>query len=84
MPKQIIAYSLRVLAAGTRFGQLATNSLDCLEIRDEIGDDVVARYFRVAHGELLTNRPMMPAMLTHNEQVIRQDCLCYIMERLAY
>ena len=23
----------------------------------------------------------MPFMLTLNEQVIRQDCLCYIMER---
>jgi succinylglutamate desuccinylase len=24
----------------------------------------------------------MPSMLTLNERVIRQDCLCYLMERL--
>jgi hypothetical protein len=23
----------------------------------------------------------MPSMLTRDEQVIRQDCLCYLMER---
>jgi len=24
----------------------------------------------------------MPAMLTRDERVIRQDCLCYLMERI--
>ena len=28
--------------------------------------------------------PVMPAMLTLDERVIRQDCLCYFMERLVY
>jgi hypothetical protein len=27
---------------------------------------------------------VMPAMLTRDERVIRQDCLCYLMERLPY
>jgi hypothetical protein len=27
---------------------------------------------------------LMPAMLTRDERVIRQDCLCYLMERLPY
>jgi len=25
--------------------------------------------------------PIMPSMLTVNERAIRQDCLCYLMER---
>ena len=25
---------------------------------------------------------MMPAMLTLDENIIRQDCLCYLMERM--
>jgi len=27
---------------------------------------------------------LMPSMLTVNEAAIRQDCLCYLMERMAY
>jgi hypothetical protein len=35
----------------------------------------------VRRGELLTRRVVMPSMLTLDERVIRQDCLCYLMER---
>ena len=42
------------------------------------------RYFEIRSGELRTRRPVMPSMLTMDEQVIRQDCLCYLMERLVY
>ncbi len=76
--------NFRELETGTRFGLVANDSLDCLSVRDELEQDVASRYFRAHQGELLTHRPMMPAMLTRDEQVIRQDCLCYIMERLAY
>lgn len=72
------------LPPGTRFGQLAQDSLDCLEVRDEMGQAVGTRYFSAHQGELTTRRPIMPAMLTRDERVIRQDCLCYLMERLAY
>ena len=36
-----------------------------------------------ADSELRLRVPMMPSMLTRNEVVIRQDCLCYFMERLT-
>jgi len=26
---------------------------------------------------------LMPAMLTRDKRVIRQDCLCYLMERIS-
>jgi hypothetical protein len=29
-------------------------------------------------------RPVTPAMLTLDTLAIRQDCLCYLMERLPY
>ena len=50
---------------------------------DEDGREVFERYFEVRDGELRTRRAVMPAMLTLNERVIRQDCLCYLMERFA-
>ncbi|MFZ3041956.1 MAG: hypothetical protein WA108_09235 [Thiobacillus sp.] len=35
-----------------------------------------------SRGEITLRKPLMPAMLTRDEQVIRQDCLCYLMERI--
>jgi hypothetical protein len=29
-------------------------------------------------------KSLMPAMLTRDTRVIRQDCLCYLMERIPY
>ncbi len=49
---------------------------------NEEGERVTDRFFAVNEGELRTRLPVMPSMLTLDERVIRQDCLCYLMERL--
>jgi len=72
------------LAVGTRFGQVAPGCPLPLQAWDDEGREVAADYFEVCAGQLLTRRRVMPAMLTCDGQVIRQDCLCYLMERLRY
>jgi hypothetical protein len=42
---------------------------------------VASDYFQVEEGQLCLNRSVMPSMLTKDLEVIRQDCLCYLMER---
>nr|WP_207188125.1 M14 family metallopeptidase [Thiorhodovibrio winogradskyi] len=74
-------YNFRELAPGTRFGTLRKACGDVLEVRDENGQDVGERFFELDQGELRLRIPAMPSMLTHDERVIRQDCLCYLMER---
>jgi hypothetical protein len=54
-----------------------------LQVWDDRGRDVSASFLRVRNGVLELNRAATPAMLTTNERVIRQDCLGYLMERLA-
>jgi hypothetical protein len=49
---------------------------------DEEGNDVAGRYFLNDGEALLIRSAVMPSMLTLNARVIRQDCLCYLMERL--
>ncbi|WP_456448626.1 M14 family metallopeptidase [Thiolapillus sp.] len=73
--------NFREIPAGTCFGQVREGLGIPLDVRNELNHDVAARYFTVERGELLTRSPVMPSMLTRNEQVIRQDCLCYLMER---
>ena len=69
------------LPAGTRIGSVHGRSSVRLDVIDEQGNDVADRYFAVVDGELRTRVPVMPSMLTLDERVIRQDCLCYVMER---
>jgi succinylglutamate desuccinylase len=69
------------LPTGTLFGWAQTHRNAWLEVWDESGAEVSERYFTVCNSEILTTRPVMPSMLTLDEQVIRQDCLCYLMER---
>jgi len=73
--------NFRELPCGTALGRVNERQEVWLEVRDAQGRDVADRYFYLAHGELRLKLPVMPAMLTRNEVAIRQDCLCYLMER---
>jgi succinylglutamate desuccinylase len=76
--------NFRDLPAGTRLAKVADGCRQPLLVLDEDGRDVTEGYFEIRGGELRTRRPVTPSMLTLNEQVIRQDCLCYLMEKLPY
>lgn len=73
--------NFRELAADTVIGHVSDGVGLPLSVKDEHGRDVSSRYFVVEEGQLRTRCALMPSMLTLDERVIRQDCLCYIMER---
>jgi hypothetical protein len=73
--------NFRELPRGTALGRVNAHDEVWLDARDEHGRDVTDRYFHVQDGELRLTRPVMPSMLTCDRAVIRQDCLCYVMER---
>ena len=72
--------NFRELPAGTLLGR-ALSARARLDVRDEKGRDVSATYLRWKNGEIRTAVPVMPSMFTVNAQAIRQDCLCYLMQR---
>jgi len=72
--------NFRELGAGVRFGK--TDHPMPLDVVDEDGRDVSADFFTTDGGVLCLRRNAMPAMLTRDEHIIRQDCLCYLMERI--
>ena len=69
------------LQPGTRLGRVRDGA-HLLQAWDNDGHDVADDYFTVSDGEIRLKRPVMPSMLTLDERVIRQDCLCYLMERI--
>jgi succinylglutamate desuccinylase len=75
--------NFRELAPRTFWGHVRADRTRPLEVTDAAGHSAFERYFAVSNGELRLARTVMPAMLTLDERAIRQDCLCYLMERLV-
>jgi len=71
------------IARGTPFGKVTSNKGLPLIAMSETGENITERFFSNEQGYPPIKRPTMPSMLTLDEKVIRQDCLCYLMERLA-
>lgn len=65
--------------AGTPFG--STTLRQPLEVIDEAGRDIAGELFSVEGSTLRLTRSALPAMLTVDPRIVRQDCLCYLMER---
>lgn len=80
-PGDLDHMNFRELPSGTELARVGSQRAR-LEAWNESGEDVAERYFDLRNGQLTTLLPVMPSMLTLNEEVIRQDCLCYLMERL--
>jgi hypothetical protein len=74
--------NFRELPPGTRFGQVNSDATHPLRVHGHGGHDLSDTWFSIDDGDILTRNPMMPAMLTTDERVIRQDCLCHLMERI--
>ncbi len=70
------------LGAGISFGD--TRHAMPLTAHNEAGQDVADDLFDTRDGQLRLRRPAMPAMLTLDARVVRQDCLCYLMERVPF
>ncbi|MFO1435645.1 MAG: M14 family metallopeptidase [Gammaproteobacteria bacterium] len=71
------------LDADTVWGRTKNSEQDSLDVTDEHGNNVYREYFAFNNGIIRLQKRIMPAMLTLDSQVIRQDCLCYLMKRLS-
>jgi len=70
------------ITANTSLGLLNQDSIMPVRAIDELGKDVTDNFFTIDNKQLKIKRKTMPSMLTLDERVIRQDCLCYLMERI--
>lgn len=75
--------NFRDLPAGTVLAELGTDSARPLHVWGEDERQLADLFFERRGAELRLKRAVTPSMLTVNERAIRQDCLCYFMERLA-
>ncbi|MBK1734019.1 peptidase M14 [Halorhodospira abdelmalekii] len=80
--KDLEHYNFRELPAGTLFAWSAPSSGAFFSVEDNEGREAAADFFQRDGHAIRLRRPAMPAMLACNTTAIRQDVLCYLMERL--
>jgi len=70
------------LPAKTVIGKIRPQSNARLIALDDNENDVSNDYFTIEGDNLMLSKSLMPAMLTLNKKIVRQDCLCYLMENI--
>lgn len=70
------------LPEGTPFAHLQPGTDVRFEAQDDEGRERFDDLFTVEDDVIRLKKAMMPAMITLDERVIRQDCFCYLMERI--
>ena len=79
---EIEMYNFVELAAGTPFATVEPESNAALLAYGEDETDINTDFFEYTNNHIVLKKSMMPSMLTVNTTVIRQDCLCYLMEKI--
>lgn len=70
------------LPANTVFGKIRPDSNARLIAWDDHEKDVTDDFFTIDGENLTLSKSLMPAMLTLDKKIVRQDCLCYLMENI--
>lgn len=78
--KGIESLNFEEITSDTILGKVKTGIDRPFIVMDEDGNDVFDQYFMIKDNNILTKSIIMPAMLTIDKNIVRQDCLCYLME----
>ena len=71
------------LPGGTTFGRFNKRVHRGVFVLDPTHQDVTDEFFLDEDNEIRLCRSVIPAMYTTDPAVVRQDCLCYFMERIT-
>ncbi|MCK5190406.1 MAG: peptidase M14, partial [Methylococcales bacterium] len=82
LDKELELMNFTEIPAGTQLGSVFNNSNIPVTAKDETGEVVTEQFFSIIDNTLQITKKTMPSMLTLDERVIKQDCLCYLMERI--
>ena len=82
-PPDLDRLNFRELPPGTRLAARTNGHLQPLRAHGHDGTDLSSDCFVIDDQQILTRKPLMPAMLTTDEFIARHDCLCYFMERVS-
>ncbi|HSH43018.1 MAG TPA: hypothetical protein VK973_12910, partial [Arenicellales bacterium] len=74
-------YNFREIPPGTRLAKVRGDGEACIQV-EPFTRVASESWLHIQDGELTVARSIMPAMLTSDPEIVKWDCLCYLMERL--
>lgn len=74
--------NFRDLPPGTVLAEVSPSIGYALSVSGEDDSDLTDEFLERVDSTLRVKRTVTPSMLTLDERAVRQDCLCYFMERL--
>lgn len=78
--KDLETKNFSYLPTGYHLGYL--NNPNFIRIYDDFNVDVTHHYIKLENNQLITNQMFIPSMFTKNVDVMKSDCLGYVMEKL--
>jgi hypothetical protein len=82
-PGDLDHWNFQPLPASTVFCKRRSDSRAHLSVFNEQDQEITSSILAVENNEMKVKRSVIPAMLTMNKQVIRDDCLGYFMEEYS-
>ena len=76
------AVNFHELPPGSVFGASGEDFRRVLAVKDPRHAEITERFFLQDGRDILLKQTVIPAMYTTDPYVVRQDCLCYFMERM--
>ncbi len=76
--------NFRQLTTGSVFAGVTADSQANFIVSNESHEDVTNEFFDVINNDIVLKKDIILSMYTTNEKAIRQDCLCYLMERIHF
>jgi len=74
-------YNFKEIHEGTRFATLNADNEKVFNVYDDHGNDLYDEFFIHEDNTIKLKKSVMPSMFTKDKYVIKEDCLCYLMER---
>jgi hypothetical protein len=74
-------YNFKELDPETTFAEISDEDTKWFEVKDEFGNSVSPQFFFQDGKKIKLKKKLMPAMITLDKKIIREDCFCYLMER---
>jgi len=75
-------HNFKELAKGSVIANLNNDELP-LHVLGLKNEDLACEYFEVTNNNLVCKKTFIPSMLSAEVEIIKQDCLAYVMEKLS-
>jgi len=76
------AYNFKEVEKGSLFALTHPDKSVSIHVYNEENAEVSGQFFDFSNNEIRLKKTLMPSMITLDENIIRQDCLCYLMEKM--